>query len=183
MRSWKEQLDGSWLGDASSVRDLDSWVRGRLASHRRLARAAQVDVVAAGVGALVEDVRSFGLDNRWFWASCAICLLAELVLAAEFGGTFGSRRRGREVISPIVVTPLVILRNALFHPAHQSAAAGAGRPHVEQLVEWLRENSEAPLAERLAASWSVIGSREVAEFALRRLNVAGTAFAKAMRLR
>jgi hypothetical protein len=176
--SWKEQLERSWLSDQRSVHNLDTWVRARLAGHRALAGAERVSVVAASVATLVEDIRRFGKENNWFWASCAICLLAELAFAAEEGGIFlgGTRVPENEV------KPLRILRNALFHPAHHRASAGAGKPHVERLVEWLRENSDGLLAEELAENWSVLGQRKVAEFALRKLSGALQALARALRL-
>jgi hypothetical protein len=180
VRSWVEQVTRTWLQDESLVRELDSWVRTRLAAHRRLPPKAYPDVVAAGVSALIADIRSFGTESRWFWASSAICLLAELVFAADVGGTFASRKRRTLELPTIALAPLVILRNALLHPAHQSWDAGAGEPHVARLVEWLEENSEGPLAQLLETSWAALGSRGVSEFALRRLDAAGRDFTRRM---
>lgn len=181
MLSWEEQVERTWLHDKSLVRELDSWVRTRLAAHRQLPPQAHPDVVAAGVSILVADIRRFGTENRWFWASSAICLLVELVFAANVGGTFASlKRRPAEYASTFALAPLKILRNALLHPAHHCTNAGSGEPPVARLVEWLAENSEGPLAELLGRSWAALGSRGVAEFALRRLDTAGRDFGRKM---
>ena len=63
--------------------------------------------MAVGVSSLVSDIRSFGTEQHWFWASAAISLLAELMFAANSGGTFANSK-----YSNLAVTPLRILRNA-----------------------------------------------------------------------
>lgn len=182
MRSWSEEFEHTWLADGHVTNELDVWVKGRLAGHRRLPRSKHPDVAPLGVSVLVLDVRLFGEDQRWFWVTAACCLLGELLFAAESGGVFlsGASRWGFRIEQAL--KPLVILRNSAFHPAYQNEDARAGPPHIVRLVEWLSENGEADLSARLNESWAFLANRPFASLALRNLNAAGRLLAQSLRV-
>lgn len=181
MRSWLEEFSRTWLADRALAGELDQWVKARLAAHRSLPPIAQPDVAPASVSTLVTDILSFGTSQRWFWVLAGVVLLSELLFAADIGGVFQQGADRWPTLWPDI-KPLVILRNALMHPAHQSAKAGSGDPHISRFIEWLEENGEDQLANRLQTSWALLASRPVADLALRKLDSAGRLLARLLRI-
>src|SRR5260221_9929848 len=175
MKSWGEEMGETWLGEPSVVQGIDSFVRTRLVGHRRLAAQRVEDVAACSVAGLVDDVKAFAAVNRWFWVTASACLLTELIFASKRGGIFQIDERRVSELAPeerAVPTGLYRLRNAVFHPAHSAAGAGAGTPHVEHVVEHLRGISRHDLALSLERSWAFLADRPIAEFAVQTLNAA-----------
>jgi hypothetical protein len=165
MRSWGEEVRRTWLADPDRVWRADDFVRGELARHRGLNPHERENVAAWSVERIVADVDAFAATNRWIWVTTGACLIAELLFAAK-GGTIFRIDDGPP--SP-ALRALHILRNAMFHPAH-ARAGGSGEPHVAQLVEHLRGNGEADLAEQLARNWAFLAERPIAAFAVRMLD-------------
>lgn len=173
VRSWPEEVDGTWLGNPRLVGRADDFVRTCIAKHRgKPGGQAHADIAACSVRVLAEDVRSLGVENRWFWVTAASCQLAELLFAARSGGAFRDVRRpvGRE--AKAAFQGLLILRNAVFHPAHSSPDAGSGTPPIARLIDHLRGNAERALGDELARSWAFLAARPMATFAIRMLDSA-----------
>ena len=125
---------------------------------------------------LAKDIRRFGNERRWFWAVAAIGLTAELLLCAEQGTPqprhaikFHERNDGLRGLG-LVMTPLILLRNAVVHPA---STAKPNDRFVDELVSWLERNAETELARMMRGRWGLLGSERVARFGLRRLDAAG----------
>jgi hypothetical protein len=185
-QAWSELLGRTWLKDAGLVGDLDGLVKTQLAGHRSLPKSQYPSVAPASVSVLVTDIEFLGSNQKWFWATAAICLLTELIVAAESGGVFKAGKAKLSERNHVLANDLEaleILRNAIFHPAHQSSKAGAGhQPHIATLIEYLNDNNEGSLAAQLEPSWSKLGTRPFTEFALRKLNSAGRNYAGLMKL-
>ena len=111
-------------------------------------------------------------EQNWLWCSAAIALLAELVFCSDVGGTFATRRGYLPYHLEANLETLRILRNAIFHPAHQTTSAGSGNPPIAQLVSKLQTLQETEVSLRLAENWSFLGNREITTIALRQLNSA-----------
>lgn len=172
MKSWAEEFDGTWLADERVRARADRWVREWIARHRSKRGRDKEDVAVFGIERLAHDIRSFGHEGRWLWVTAAVCLVAELLFAARDGGVFRDQRVPHDRDAAVPFKALRILRNVTFHPAHSSPRAGSGEPHVLQLVQHLRENSEGDLADALAQSWAFVADRRMASFALRMVNSA-----------
>jgi hypothetical protein len=168
-------VDATWLGDRRAVDRADAWVRGRLAHHRGKRGRSREDIGAMSVDRLVADVRSLGVDGRWLWVTAATCLLAELLFAATFGGTFRDVRAPVDREGKVAFQGLLILRNVTFHPAHAASDAGSGVPHMTRFGEHLRGNGDAGLAHALAESWAAFAGRPVSSYAIRMLDAAARA--------
>ena len=125
---------------------------------------------------LAKDVRRLGIEGRWFWTVAGIGLAAELLLCAEQGTPQPSRaikfheRDGGLRGLGVVMTPLILVRNAAVHPA---STAKAKDRFVDEFVSWLERNAETELARMLRGRWGLLGTEPVAHFALRRLDSAG----------
>lgn len=177
--TWALAFEGTWLADPDFVRRMDDYVRARLATHRGSPGHPAPGVTSVDV--LVKDIRRFGNDSRWFWLVAAIGLLAELVLCAESGTPQPGKaiqvheRNGGLRGLGVMMTPLILLRNAAVHPA--STAKPSDR-FVDHFVEWLESNGEAELARTLRGRWGMLGSEPVARFSLRRLDAARSVLAR-----
>ncbi len=68
---------------------------------------------------------------------------------------------------------LRIVRNCVFHPAHQRTDAGSGSPPILGLIELLSAYQEPESAAGLTDSWAYLSERSITTFALRMLNAAG----------
>lgn len=165
MRSWTEEIRRTWLADPDLVRRADDFVRGELARHRGLSPHERENVTAWSIERIATDVDAFATTNRWLWVTTGICVIAELLFAAKGGTIF---RIGDVPPNP-ALRALHILRNAMFHPAHVHSG-GSGEPHVVQLVEHLRGNGDADLADKLERNWAFLAERPIAAFAVRMLD-------------
>jgi hypothetical protein len=158
---------------------VDERLRAWLAGFRDVKGPARQAVVALTTDAAGAQIVALGQHNLWLWCTTAIALTGELLLCAQHGGIFSEEVEGQwDLPARINVRTLRLLRNATCHPAHQ-ANVGSGTPPIERLVTHLRntEREESPLAIELERSWSLLADRRVAEFALRKLDAAGRAFA------
>lgn len=176
-RGWRQQLDDTWLGDERARTRLDAHVRRHLARHRGLGAADLTSVVALTVDAAYGCLLDLGLRGLWLPCTTFVALTGELVLCAPLGSVLGDEAIGRwPRESRASMQALRLVRNAACHPAHQ-ADAGSGEPPIRRLVRHI-ENSDPDAGElgaRLQAAWSFLGERQVAEYALRKLDAAGRA--------
>lgn len=169
--SWARVFEASWLVDGDVVAALDGYVRARLIDHRKLPPDHPAPAVSS-VDVLVSDARRFAVEKRWQWAICALGFMAELVVCAEIG-TPAIRRaiehhERNAILSGlgVVITPVLLLRNALAHPA-SSRLPGDRFP--DHFADWCMYNGEVELGRRLRGRWSFLASEDVFVVAVRRL--------------
>jgi hypothetical protein len=164
----KHFLDGMWMVDAGLRALLDDYVKATLAKHRGLQTSKRGEAGAASISSLTQDLKADWDACRWYWVTVRVALLSELIFAARHGSVFEDPPAGRAV-HLVTRRALRILRNVAFHPAHVLGNR-SGPPHMEQLVEHLKANSEGRLGQDLENNWSLFGSKQVAAFALRMLD-------------
>lgn len=172
---WAAAFDRSWLGDDGVVANIDGYVRGRVIKHRGLPVNHPAPAVAS-VELLVADARRFATEKRWRWAIASLAFVGELIICAEQGTPSIRRaieyheRNDRLAGLGVILTPLILVRNALAHPA---SSATANECFPDLFVDWCERNGETELGRRLRGRWQMIGSEDVFAFALRRLHEAG----------
>lgn len=184
-RLWqRREIARTWLGRPGAVQQLGRLIEGRAIAHRTNDRkrrglpAVRIEgPLTVRVESLVHDIVVHGRRGRWFSVTCAICIMAELVFASESASVgFGDE----SALPPAVarrVLPLRLLRNAVMHPAAWTTE-GRNPPFVEQLVVWLRKESEGRIASEIERDWSYLGHARVARLALGHLDDAVTKYAE-----
>ena len=132
---------------------------------------------------LAREIEHLGDEQRWLGCTAAVSLLAEILFCAPQGGTFGSMRPRFPYHLGRNIETLRVLRNAVFHPAHQKVDAGSGAPPIEQLIYRLEQDLEGDVAAKLRESWAYLAERAITRFALRILNSAGRLYAEEVGIR
>lgn len=168
-RGWAQSLVATWMGEGNLRDRLDRRVRGWLGQRRGLKGKAQDSVGAHTVDRAHTEILRLGEESMWLACATTIALTGELVLGARQGKILSNAVDDwSSRIDPQAWTDvhaINYLRNVYCHPAC---------PPVDELVKHLRGPEKEPLlARRLDDDWTLVGTREFAEYALRKLDAVG----------
>lgn len=168
-RDWGRVVNRTWLGDPDLRRRLNQHIRGLMGQRRGLSGSAQEGVAAFTVERAYDSVLRLGEHSLWLPCSTTLALAGELILGAQKGQILSHavddwhRRVDEEAW--LDVHAINHLRNVFCHPAC---------PPVDELAKHMRiERAERELAALIERDWSTLGTKEISEYALRKIDAVG----------
>lgn len=168
-RGWGESVTATWMGEVNLRHRLDRRVRGWLGQRRGLAGRAQDSVGALTVDRAHTEILRLGEVSLWLSCATTIALAGELILGAQKGMILSNAVDDWNMrVDPQAWTDvhaMNYLRNVYCHPAC---------PPVTELARHLKGPEKEPLlGRRVEEDWTIIGTREFAEYGLRKLDALG----------
>lgn len=168
-RGWAQSVAATWMGELNLRHRLDRQVRRWLGRSRGLAGKQLEGVGAMTVDRAHTDLLRLGENSLWLSAATTTVLAGELVLGSKRGITLSDAvdywLKDVDAQSWTDVRAMNYLRNVYCHPAC---------PPVTELAAHLEGPEKEPLlGRRLRDDWTLIGTREFAEYALRKLDAVG----------